>query len=160
MNRACFIVAFSLLLGCSGELTEILVVVDSDLAVAELDAIEVRVTGSQTMSASGSLTGAPLPRTVGVVHSGGALGPIEVRVVGSLGGSPVVEAVASTSFLRGRTLVLPVFLGRNCRMVTCGDGQTCVNGTCASAAVDPSSLVEWSGTVPEVDGGNRCEAAA
>lgn len=130
-------------LGCA-QRTEIVVEVDSDLAVpGEIDAVEVIVTGSQSSSASGSLLDRPLPRTVGLVPAGGSLGPIEVRAVGTLRGVPVVERVATTSFLQGRTLLLRMFLSRACRGVTCGAGETCDEGRCVSSEVDPEMLPDW-----------------
>ncbi|HEY8431592.1 MAG TPA: hypothetical protein VIL20_24600, partial [Sandaracinaceae bacterium] len=153
--------AGALLASCGGELTEILVVVDSDLPVpSALDGVRVEVSGAETMTAEGSLrSGGALPRTVGVVHRGGSLGPVEIRAVGTLGGAEVVSALARTSFLRGRTLVLPLFLSRACRGVSCGDGETCLAGRCASAEVDPQSLAEWNGSVGRIDGGTACEPA-
>ncbi len=145
MTIAARLLACSLLavVGCA-ERTQIVVEVDSDLAVpGELDGIEVIVTGSQSMSASGSLLDRPLPRTVGLVPAGDSLGPIEIRAVGTLRGVPVVERVATTSFLQGRTLLLRMFLSRACRGVTCGAGETCDEGRCVSSEVDPEMLPEW-----------------
>src|SRR5690606_15044428 len=70
MKRSFLVALTALLTACTGELTELLVVVDSDLAVpSELDS--VRVT-TESMSAAGALTNvSPLPRTVGIVHRGG-----------------------------------------------------------------------------------------
>ncbi|MCZ7681726.1 MAG: hypothetical protein M5U28_24205 [Sandaracinaceae bacterium] len=140
-TRVVILAAMAALLGsCGGELTEILVVVDSDLAVpSALDGLRVEVSGAEAMTAEGSLrAGASgLPRTVGVVHRGGSLGPLTIRAVGSLGGVDVVSARAVTSFLRGRTLVLPLFLSRACASVSCGNDETCSGSACVSAAVDP-----------------------
>lgn len=152
--------SIALCTSCGGDLTEILVVVDSDLAVPDaLDGLRVEVSGVESMSADGSLrsNAIPLPRTVGVVHRGGELGPIEVRAIGTLGGVEVVRATAITSFIRGRTLVLPLFLSRSCARVSCGNAETCVGGVCESAAVDPSTLEEWNGSVGRLDGGAPCE---
>ena len=152
------VLAGALVASCSGgELTEILVVVDTDIPIpAGIDAVRVEVTGVETVSASGSLTGPAamtLPRTVGVVRTGGSLGPIEVRVVGSLGGTDVVERRASTSFIAGRTLVLPMFLSSGCAGVSCSAGQTCANASCVSTVVDPATLSDYTGTVARLDGG-------
>ncbi len=160
-TRVVILAAMAALLGsCGGELTEILVVVDSDLAVpSALDGLRVEVSGAEAMTAEGSLrAGASgLPRTVGVVHRGGSLGPLTIRAVGTLGGVDVVSARAVTSFLRGRTLVLPLFLSRACASVSCGNDETCSGGACVSAAVDPEALEEWNGSVGRLDGGTPCE---
>ena len=153
----------ALLLSCGGDdVTELLVVVDSDLAVpGDMDTIRVQVSGSVTMTATGELSGPrglPLPRTVGVVHTGGPLGPVEIVVQGLSTGAVVVERRASTSFRDGKTLVLPMFLSRSCMHMTCGDGQTCVNALCVTSTVDPATLGEYNGTVPRIDGGTGgCE---
>ena len=156
MKRIFLIGLSCLAAACSGALTELVVVVDSDLAVpGELDAVEVRVSGVESMSASGAITNAePLPRTVGVVHRGGGLGPVEVTVIGSRGGAEVIRARAVTWFVRGQTLVLPIFLSQECTGVTCPAGRTCDGGACVSASVDPATLAVWSGTVPRLDGGD------
>lgn len=151
MKRAWVGLAF-LSLACSGgELTELLVVVDSDLSVpGELDGVRVTATGAEAMSAAGAITSdEPLPRTVGIVHREGMLGPVEVTVVGTQGGDDVVQARVTTSFVQGKTLVLPVFLSRRC-----ADPQACV------LDVDPSSLDEWNGSVPRVDAGPSCVPSA
>jgi len=161
MRRIAIIGLACLAAGCSGELTELLVVVDSDLAVpSELDAVQVTVSGVESMSASGAITNAePLPRTVGVVHRGGGLGPVEVTVIGSRGGTEVIRARAVTWFVRGRTLVLPIFLSQECTGVTCPTGRTCSGGACVSASVDPATLAVWNGTVPRLDGGEPMDGA-
>jgi len=149
-----------LALGCEGELTQIMVVVDSNLASpTEIDTVEVTVTGSTQMRASGALTDAPLPRTVGVVRGGGGLGPITIRAIGLQGGTEVVEASARTSFIEGRTLTLTLFLDRACRTVTCGGEETCGGGTCTGFDVDPATLSDWTGVPPDTDGGPRCDSA-
>lgn len=144
------------LAGCEGDPTEILVVVDSNLSVpGELDTVRVEVVG-EGATASGDLTGSrglELPRTVGIVQSGGKLGPLEIRAVGLSGGGVVVESRAITFFRGGKTLVLPLFLSRACVGVTCGGDQTCEGGRCVSATVDPDTLEEWNGRVPGADAG-------
>ena len=162
MKRIAIIGLACLAAACSGDLTELLVVVDSDLAVpSELDAVQVTVSGVvESMSASGAITNAePLPRTVGVVHRGGGLGPVEVTVIGSRGGTEVIRARAVTWFVRGRTLVLPIFLSQECTGVTCPAGRTCSGGACVSASVDPATLAVWNGTVPRLDGGEPMDGA-
>lgn len=136
---------------CSGELTELLVVVDSELSVpSELDGVRVTASGAEAMSATGSITrDEPLPRSVGVVHRGGMLGPVEITVTGTQGGDDVAQARVTTSFVQGKTLVLPVFLSRRC-----ADPQACVLN------VDPNSLDEWEGGLPQVDAGPSCVPSA
>src|SRR5688500_12422964 len=99
----------ALAIACSSP-TELVVVVDSDLAVpAELDAVRVRITGpsGRAMDATQSLGGTadpPLPLTLGVTSAAGSLGPIDVDVEGLLDGAAVVERTARTSLLAGQSL--------------------------------------------------------
>lgn len=145
-----------LVVGCT-DLTEILVVVRSDLAVpSEIDGLRVEVTGSERMSATGTFEGPGargFPRTVGVVRSGGSNGPITIRAVGLLDGAEVVERSAVTSFLDGQTRVLTLQLNRACISQTCPGGQTCAAGDCISEQVDPNDLPTYDGTLPPFDAG-------
>ncbi len=164
MSRASKILLACLLASCDGSATELVVVVDSDLAVpVQLDAVSVEITGVAGAQASGTLTGSgaePLPRYVGVVHGGGSLGPLEVRATGSRNGNVIVERRARTSFVAGRTLTLYLFLSRNCLNVTCAEGETCDGGSCVSAEVPASSLPTWNGTIDRIDAGTCMIAAA
>ena len=78
------------LAGCGEDRTEIFVVVDSDLSVPdEISELRIEVTtpgprpetrsSTATLAASGDDA---LPRTLGLVHEGGELGPFEIRAVG------------------------------------------------------------------------------
>src|SRR5687768_433928 len=92
-----------LLLGACGEsapvLTEVLVVVDSDLAVpGQLDELVFRVQGpsgdERVTSATLGTGDQALPRSLALVHSGGALSPLTVRVEGLQQGSVVLARTA------------------------------------------------------------------
>lgn len=147
-----------LLFGCEGaSLTQIMVVIDSDISVpSELDAVRVEVTGAENMVATGTLTGddgVRLPRTVALLYRGGSMGPLRIRVVGSVDGADVVSKLAITSFVEGETLTLPMFLAARCRPVSCEENQTCAAGRCISASIDPARLESWSGRGLRIDGG-------
>jgi hypothetical protein len=83
--------------------------------------------------------------------NGGPLGPYGLTVRAERGGELVVSRDAEFSFQAGRTLVLRVDLLRECVGVACGDGETCGDGGCRSAAVPPSELTPWAGTPPPLD---------
>lgn len=163
--------------GCWSDRTEIIVVVDTDLAVpGEVDNFVVEVTspdGRQVQRAIASLTdGTPRPRFVGVAHEGGVAGPFRFRAAARRGGGvDVVERRAITSFRKGRTLMLQLNLLRPCVNVSCAADQTCVGGTCQSATISPLDLPEWSSLPdpiaasaprdsglppPPADGGGTC----
>ena len=146
---------------CSSPRTEIIVAVDSDLAVpAELDQITIQVTAPdgtnrQSVAALGG-TNPALPRTLGLVYEGGPLGPFVVRASGAVGGVAVVTRAARVSFVLERTLLLRLDLLRDCIGSRCGGENTCVGGACRSVDVPASELTEWTGSVPPLshpDGG-------
>ena len=144
--------------GCSGLRTEILVEVSSDLGVpGELDRITIaaegpdgRVQESFAELGPGRL---PLPRTLGMVHQDGPLGPFAMTVRGERGGVEVVRRDATLTFQRGRTLVWRIQLLRACEGVSCDAGTTCAAGGCRALEVLPGELVEFNGPNPPLDAG-------
>lgn len=155
MKRALALLALGLgawACGADSEpLTEIVVVVDSDLEIpGELDAIEIAVSGSEGMpSASAALSGGDLPRSLGLVHSGGPLGPVWVEARGLLGGALVVQRTAEVEFVRDRTLQLQLMLERACaeRAEPCPESETCAAGACIPQRIE--RLPVFSGKLPE-----------
>ena len=149
----------------SAEPTELVVVVDSDLSVpGALDEIRVRAIGpdGEAQVATAVLgEGMPaLPRTLVLNHVGGALGPFSVRVEGGSDGQSVVSREAEVSFLRGKSLVLPLHLVSACRGEQCPDGESCGEDGCQDVSVDPDLLSEWSGEKPTLDAGPRPDGGA
>ena len=142
--------------------TEILLVVDSDLRVPDqLDRIDVRVEGpdgsKQNAYAELDTATNSLPRSVALVHEGGALGPLHATVHGVIGGRPVLTREARLSFVEGQTLVLPMHLVARCIGVECGAG-TCTERGCERSEIDANSLTRYTGAEPRligVDGGDR-----
>lgn len=155
--RRCVPLLALLAVGCT-DLTEILVVVRSDLSIPEeIDGVRVEVTGTETMTANGALQGPGaqgFPRTVGIVRSGGRNGPLTIRATATLLGAEVVTRSATTAFVSGQTRVLALSLNRSCAGVVCRSGQTCAFGDCVSDEVDPDSLPTYDGTLPSFDAGN------
>ena len=142
--------------GCTGEdPTELVVVVYSNIDIpAEMDGLSIRaVRGDDTQEVTATL-GAPsdLPKWLVLAHEGGQLGPIEVTVEGTFGGSVVITQRARTSFIEGERLVLTMRLLRECGGIDCGADMTCSVGGCRSIDVDPATLVTWPGSVDRVDG--------
>lgn len=151
--------AFSLLLaGCGDDatLTELVVVVDTDLSVPdEVSRIGLRVVGSDgRMVFDGdvdlSAPGAPArPLTLGLTPAGDSLGPIVVAAVAiAPADAPVVSAAARTSFVEGRRRMLRLLLERVCVGVPCAEGTTCRGGACDVEDVAPEGLPAWTGEAP------------
>lgn len=145
--------ALLLLGGCATELTEIVVVVESDLMVpAQLDEIIVTAEGpARTPKISrASLVGADaasFPVTVGLrPAAGGAIG-VTINVVGRRGGSDQVEAQVRTNFIEGRRLLVRILLLASCVGVVCDEDQTCRAGSCVDARIDPMTLPPFIGPI-------------
>lgn len=132
--------------------TEVVVVVDTDLALGEeLDALRIEVTGPGELAQSASAeleAGSALPQTLGLVHERGARGPIRVLALGMLDGQEVLRREAELSFIEDKTLTLPMHLVRACVAHACGEAQTCSEHGCISSEVDATRLSEWHGSPP------------
>jgi hypothetical protein len=157
-----------LALGCSSGLTELVVVVDSDLAVpGELQRVTLEVTGPsgdkalQDAAVDLATGGAPtLPLTLSLTPGSGALEPVTVTAVGT-GLAGVVERTVVTGFVRGERRMVRLWLLRACLGVDCATGETCGDdGICVDATVRPEDLPPWTGTPPSIDGGTILDAAA
>lgn len=144
------------LTSCSpGELTEIVVVVDSELAVpGALDEVTILAEGPSgipkparaLLSGSGAAT---LPVTLGVRPSATGNPSVIIRAEGRLLGARRVSAEVRTNFIEGRRLVLRIVLLSACVGVECASGFTCApTGECVDAAVDPGTLPLFTGTLP------------
>ena len=145
--------------GCSEDpRTEIIVSVDSNLSVpGQLDEILIGVVDPDMELKEATATlgegQPPLPRTLGLVHEDGSLGPYEIRVVGRHAGADVVVRRARTSFIHGKTLLLEMDLLAECRENVCALSTTCTADGCQPVDVDPETLPEWQGDDPPRDAG-------
>jgi hypothetical protein len=143
--------------GCESHPGRVLVVVDSDFAVpVELGEVRVLVGPAddpEDRRGQGfvltSIDPAPagtyhLPFSLVVTPRGGDSNrrvEIDVEGLASASGSAFVRTTrVLDGFRAGDTIVLPIFLSRNCVGVECDPGDTCIDRRCASAEVDPSSL--------------------
>ncbi|MEY4575527.1 MAG: hypothetical protein RL701_230 [Pseudomonadota bacterium] len=152
--------AATCLTGCDSDtepLTQIVVVVDSDLRVpAELDRVAIQIdrTTNSTSRHEIALADVQLPLSLGLVHSGGPYGPIDVSAVGISNGKSVAERSAKVYFTHDATLKLELDLTRRCLDKVCLPGRTCVDGECQDRTV--SDLPPFAGLdepTPSADGG-------
>jgi hypothetical protein len=142
--------------GCGGDVTQIVVVVDSDLvAPDEIARIEVHVEGpTMDADAVGSLGGCDdLPVTVALVPGSDAAGPIRIEAVGIGPTAGGVSQAFVTEFVPGESRMLRIELSRSCLTTDCPSGLTCANGSCRSERFEGVSLPQWSGRVGR---GDRC----
>ncbi len=129
---------------CTPALTELVVVVDSDLAVpGALDEVLVTIEGTEAipLEAKTSLAGAArLPVTLGVRPREPGSTPVRIRAIGRLAGIDRVEAQVRTRFVEGERRIVRLHLRERCAGVRCGDDQTCSDGACVDAFVEPGTL--------------------
>jgi hypothetical protein len=156
------------LFACSPAPTQLIVVVDTDLAIpGELD--EVRISVTSDRGAMGSerqplASPALLPLTLSLVAEGEDLGPVEVVAEGRLDGVLVVSRLARAMLVRGETRMLRLHLVADCVGVDCGADESCGETGCG-----PIDVVAppWPGSPPRLsdpdagmDGGPRPPDAA
>jgi hypothetical protein len=159
MVRRISVVLLALAWGSCSEptLTEMLIVVDSDLRVSdELARVTFRVLGprgNQQAAVTDFAAGDPRPAVLSLVHRGGPLGPLTISVTGDRGAAETVrQRVARVSFIEGRSVMLRMDLLRSCGGLRCGEEETCADGGCRAIDIDPSELVDWNGFAPPLDG--------
>jgi hypothetical protein len=157
-RRACLWAALASLVavaGCSRRATQLLVVVESDLAPARIACVEVEaapVDGAGEVRRHTFVIGAgepalAIPFSFGVTPPGGvATRRVELAVsahaAADCEGTPTVTRRVRSGFLAEQSLRLPVFLSADCEAVTCAPDQTCDYGTCVAVPdLDPGTLV-------------------
>jgi hypothetical protein len=71
--------------------------------------------------------------------------PLRVEVRAERGGELIVERRAVVSYVKGRTLLLPMPLRMACFAMTCGGdaGKTCAGGVCRDVPVDAAALPDF-----------------
>lgn len=156
LSTALFALALGLV-GCDSHAGRVLLVVDSDYPVPAVVS-EVRVLvgpADDPEDRNGQafvLTSVDPPPTgterlplslVVQPRDGQSERHVQIEVEGRSAASDEV-LIRTTRTLRGfrpgKTVVLPMLLSRACEDVVCGEGQTCSEGRCESAEVDPNTL--------------------
>ena len=135
-----------LVAGCASPVTQLMVVVGSDLRVPdEIDTVEIRVTDPGRAHAPVIATDPMLPVSLGIVHRGGPLGPVRVEVLASRRGVRVVRRTIETELVAGEVREVRLDLIGACVSIACPDGETCVAGACSSEVVQGTDLPPWTG---------------
>ena len=160
------------MLACSEQpRTEVVVVVDTDMAVPDqIDRIALLVTGPDGREErADAVLGdgqAPLPRTLGLLHRGGAFGPFRAVATAYLGDEARLTRHAEFDFQEKQTVVLIMHLLDACQGRDCG-AQTCTERGCSSVRISAESMLPWTGAPPRLrpdeedagvgeDGGGEC----
>ncbi|MCB9596116.1 MAG: hypothetical protein H6719_25565 [Sandaracinaceae bacterium] len=143
---------FALAGGCVAGPTQLVVVVDSDLAIpAELDRVRVTVMADDTRMASEEQalgSASLLPLTVAAVPEDDSLGPIDVIAEGFVGSALVVSRRARVTLVRNETRMLRLDLVASCVGTDCGADRSCGENGCVDVVID--ELPPWPGTAPRL----------
>ena len=134
--------------GCTKDLTQIMVVTDTNIPPERIDGVEFVV------EAPGGPYRRPIsfadarPATLGIVRDDESIGRVRVTAFGTLDGRRVdgIARSARVDFVEGEVRELALHLLAECVRVPCAEGQTCVEGgMCASESVDAADLPPWTG---------------
>ena len=124
-------------------LTEILVVVDSDLEVgARIDTIAISVDGPSGfhVERQARLANGALPISLGVQAGADDAAAITVTAKALKGGAEVAATIVRTRFAARESRVLPVALCGACLGIACPSSERCDRGGCVSVEVPSASL--------------------
>jgi hypothetical protein len=137
-----FAVALS---ACSSDVTQLVVLVDSDMAESELTAVRANVLSEANDNLWEHYFEEPsLPFSFGVLPKDGDPSQrivIEIAAVGP-GEVHLFSRRARTRLIEGKTLLLEMYLASSCRATTCGEGTTCTQRGCQPELIDEAMLAE------------------
>lgn len=155
--RAVWASLLALLAACGGDVTEIVVSIDSDLAVGtSLSSIEALVTSPSgaVQTATATVTDrADLPVTLVLVHDGGPTEPVRLSIRGLASGGVQAAVSRVVAFRRGERRRLSVFLPGACRGAACESGRSCDRGGACRDERARDCEYEGEGPCPAPDAG-------
>ena len=125
-------------LGC-GEPTQLILEVESDVILSAV-AITVTRDGGEARTRSYSQ---PTPFSVTLVPDGPTSASRLIVATGQTSSREMTRAAVRTSFIEGKRLVVRLRLSERCLNVECAREETCVEGSCIGATIDPSTLPEY-----------------
>ena len=169
---ACLAFVIALVPACKStqDNTKIVVAVWSDLTIStELDSIQIDVTGPTGNSSdtfaltAGGEAGKTKPSAVlELVPMGAKNATFTVTATGLHGQTAIVSQTARVSFVAGQSLLLTLFLGRDCQGMVCPVDYTCAAGACTQPVVmtnlppyvpnKPFATVDGSAAIHDVGG--------
>ncbi len=163
-QRHLALAAACLLAACASERTQVIVVTDTNMrgpgGLDEISVVVMAPDGRPMQSSVAHLgVGQPeLPRTLGLVWTGGPLGPFTVQVEGRTAGHTRITRTGRFNFQQGRSLILRMDLLAICEGTTCAASMTCGESGCRAVDVPPSELAPYTGTIAGLDAATRSDA--
>lgn len=82
---------------------------------------------------------------------------VELLLEGYAGAELLVTRTAATTVMSDRKILLEVALEDECIDVSCGDGETCISGSCGDPLEDATRLPEYYDKWAGGETGDRCE---
>jgi len=130
--------------------TQLMLVADTNIARVDKIKFEIKGPSGEGKTAEAPAgPSAPGPRSLGLLYTGGKLGPFTLSASAFDGDTFIVSRSAKVSFVKGQTLVVPLHLVSSCIKVTCDKpGDTCTERGCEASALDASDLAPWGGSAP------------
>lgn len=145
-------------LGCGRTVTlgQVMVVVDSDLAIpGEWDTLGMRIAvrGEPRLDQRYTVgpTNLTIPASLDLVQGSDTSTPVTVTVVAFKGTKLLVTQQFVTTIPPERVVTMRMTLNRACEGVVCLPEQTCSDGVCVAQAVDSSALPDF-GSPPAASG--------
>jgi hypothetical protein len=130
--------------GCNNKINQAAIGVATDLTRDQLDGITVELAGTQkSFTIEGPDADAPLPSLAVAYTTGDELPGLEMTVTATLAGAPVLTRSVRTTLLPEQTRYVQLALEQSCLGVSCGDNQTCIEGTCQSIDLDLSRALPY-----------------
>lgn len=133
------------LAACAPDPTQLVVVIDSDMAVPDrVRKIQAFVNGAEfdpawqhTFDVS---AGATLPLSFGI-GANNAANPVTIVITAiAADETALVSRRATSRFVADKTIVLPMFLAESCAGFACADMFTCTKLGCESEIIDENGL--------------------
>jgi len=149
--------ALGLLAGCADETSLLIEVTSPDLLVPDdVDALRFQVTGESgaMVDETFAIQGA-WPHSLAVTPRASSTEAATITVTALKAGATVVERRVNASFMPGVQRRIDVVLTGSCVGVSCGAGETCMDGRCVPDAVDAGVDGGLDGGVDRPDTGVR-----
>lgn len=149
------VAAMSSLVACTAP-TEILVIVETDIADIDELVVEARVGDGMVQRATASLATQPSPRRLVLEHRGGPLGPVRIVASARRSDTEIVRAQRVSAFTPNARVEIRISLESACVGVSCPEG-VCTGGVCT--CVDCSDAGTRDASLDgDVDGGAPVDA--